>query len=473
MKSKYHIIIIGCGFAGLAAADILTRYNLDVLIIDENPHLGGQLLRKISTLKQTKKKFELDPIKKIGFELARSIAGQNIDILYTTQVLGLFPDHRILMVDHSEKIVECQGDFIICATGAREKYLPFKGWTIPGVMSTGAAQILMKSSGVLPAKTTLVGGTGPLQLALAAAILQNKGRVSAVLDQQNFKDKFGILHLWQHNLPKIIEGAIYLSRLFLQGTPIRQRTGIAEAIGKNQLEKVVTAQLDDQNGFIQGTERIYNTHALAVGYGFTPNIELPIQAGCDIKFDKKKGGWIVCVNEDTMETSLSAFFAVGEITGIAGAKKSYIEGRIAAWSILNQMELVNGSKNKANLRLLYYQRQHQIEYGAFLNAMCNVSDSAYQSIDDDTIICRCEEITMGDIRKTITDGFLTVNSIKKTTRCGMGLCQGRICGPVLFDILSGITHGHPGQIGEPSVRSPIKTVPLGAFLRANNKTEMK
>ena len=463
MKDRYHVAIVGGGLAGLAAAEILARYRLDVLLIDENAQTGGQLLRKATRFPTCRRRFEPDRLKLFGFNLVDRIQNWNIHIEHESQVLGMFPERRLLIVGASGRVVELKADYIICATGAREKYLPFKGWTLPGVMSTGAAQILIKSSGILPGYHTLVAGSGPLLLVLASEILANKGKINAVLDQTSSLDKLGVLFLWLHNGRKLIEGTYYLSRLVLTRTPLLQAMRIVEARGKQNLEEVVAAKIDRLGRIITGTETIYRPDTLAVGYGFAPNIELPQQADCSIEYSEEKGGWIVSV-DDCMQSSCDDIYAVGEITGIAGAKKSYIEGQIAAWSVLNKLSLVKKNKLKAKLAHLKRERKHQIHYGRFINKLCYLPPTFYESIHDNTLICRCEGITMGTIRSYIANGFTTTGSIKKATRCGMGNCQGRICGPIMSDILGAYNRQATGQVGPPSVRAPIKSVPMAAFL---------
>ena len=164
-----------------------------------------------------------------------------------------------------------------------------------------------------------------------------------------------------------------------------------------------------------------------------------------------------------METSVENLYAAGETTGIAGAKKSYIEGKIAALSILQKLGI--GDTNARQRQLIPLQRlwQHQRQYGKFLNLLCHIPAASYAAISDDTIICRCEDVTMGEIRKKLSNGFTTMGSLKKASRSGMGNCQGRICGPILHDILAAYTRKSPTQIGPLSIRPPIKAVPLEAL----------
>jgi NADPH-dependent 2,4-dienoyl-CoA reductase/sulfur reductase-like enzyme/bacterioferritin-associated ferredoxin len=461
MKPNYHVIIVGSGPAGLAAADILSGYGRRVLVIDENSHIGGQLLR--TPLYATGKRFEPDRTKRAGGRLMARLKRAGVQVLSDTQVLGIYPGPTLIVQESRGQVTEYRGESLILAIGARERQLPFKGWTLPGVMSTGAAQILMKSSGILPGKNTLIGGCGPLILAVAAEILANQGKVRAVLDQSRAASKLGAITAGPALRPRLVEGAICLARLVAARVPIRQGVRIVEARGNHRLEAVVTARVDADGRIISGTELTCATDTLAVGYGFSPNIELAQQAGCRVKFNNDKGGWHVDV-DDSMRTTAADIYAVGETTGIAGGGKSLIEGRIAAWSILGKQGLVDRQTSESSIRPLIRQRSQQVRYGRFLNRLCRLPPGCYTDIPDETTICRCEEVTMGDIRRQLNNDFTTMNGIKKATRCGMGNCQGRTCGPILFDILSARSPSlPPDAIGCTSARVPVKRVALGAL----------
>ena len=464
MNKPYHVIIVGSGMAGLAAADLLAMHGLRVLVVDDNAHAGGQLLRKPPHPVSSRRRFEPDPLKRRGMRLAQRLRKSNVQFFNQTQVLGIYPE-LTLLVDHPNRHVrEYRAEALILATGARERQLPFKGWTLPGVMATGAAQILMKSAGILPGRNTLVGGLGPLMLVLAAEILAGGGKVQALLDQSRPVQKLRAVTAGPAIWPKLLEGAVYLARLTAAHISLQQGVRIVEARGRRQLEAVVCARADANGRIIQGTEKIFSTDTLAVGYGFSPNIELPQQAGCSVSHAADKGGWIVDV-DPSMTTSVPDIYAVGETTGIAGAGKSLIEGQIAAWDILLRQERVDPRRHADHTRRLTRQRRQQVRYGRFLNQLCRLAPDCYADIPDETIICRCEEISMGEIRRQLSHGLTTMNGIKRATRCTMGNCQGRTCGPILSDMISAFSRQPPAAVGYTSARAPIKTVALGALAR--------
>ncbi|MFH1152744.1 MAG: NAD(P)/FAD-dependent oxidoreductase [Pseudomonadota bacterium] len=471
MKRKVDVIIVGCGMAGLGAAEVLAGSGLRVLMVDDNAHGGGQLLRTPHNagLKSPSSRAPwFDPVKQMGFRGLDRIKGKPIERLQGLQVLGLFPGPSLVVEAGPGNVQEIQGTSVLLATGARERFLPFKGWTLPGVISTGGAQILMKSHGILPGPETLVGGTGPLQLALASEILRHHGRVAAVLDLQCWQSKLGIFPLVHHQLPRMVEGAMHLYRILAGRVPLKQGVAILEARGKQALESVVAARLDSRGTPVPRTRTVYKADTLAVGYGFVANLELAVQAGCRTVYDPDRGGWTVRV-DSSLETSIPSVFAAGEITGIAGGRKSWVEGIMAARSILETLGQTGnagplgssfGHKTPGCLERV---RQREMAYGRFLNRLCHIPAAAFRAIDDDTIICRCEEITMKEIRRAMALGFLTPGSIKKETRCSMGRCQGRICGPVIGDILSAFSGQPPGSMGPVPARFPVKNVSLDAL----------
>ncbi|WP_319550208.1 FAD-dependent oxidoreductase [Desulfogranum marinum] len=481
MKNNYHVVIIGGGAGGLATAETLLGHGLDILLIDENVHTGGQLLRKVKRKYSSSPLATFDPdrIKNKGFGLVERVlgAGNGIDIINRAQVLGISADRKIMVEqslnsgtakDSNNQIFEVQAEYIVLATGVRERYLPFQGWTLPGVMSLGAAQILMKSHGVLPGASTLIGGSSPLMMVLAAEILKNGGKVPVLLDENGFQEKALFLPHIKDHWSKLIEGAWYTAKMMIHRVPLRQNMRIIEARGDECLQSVVAAKTDREGNMIPNTEREYRVDTLAVGYGFVPNIELAVQAGCDVCYRKDQGGWIVKVN-DMLETSQSALYAVGEITGVAGAKKSLVEGKLAAMSILEKMDLAGASSDKEAFQQEKQQLvkldQKQQEYACFLGQFCDLPIAAYKAIPDATIICRCENITMGAIRKGVESGFDTLAGLKKATRCTMGRCQGRICGAVITDIVTALTEKPADEIGVPGARMPVKNVELNSFVQ--------
>jgi NADPH-dependent 2,4-dienoyl-CoA reductase/sulfur reductase-like enzyme len=452
------VVVVGSGIAGIAAARKMAESHLRILVLDENLHPGGQILRHLPKTGGVAQHF--NPWVKAGQSIVSHLKDKRITLMNQAKVLGI-EDPRVLIIEEKRgKTFEVKPRAILFATGARERFLPFKGWTLPGVFSTGAVQILMKSAGLLPARQILIGGAGLFLFTVAYEYVRSRGRVLALLDQGFLRGKVPSLTLLFAHILKFAEGSSYLGRLIFSRVEVRHGTMIVEARGKKNLQDVVAGRVDRKGRLIRGSEKVYKTPALAVGHGFVPNIELPQIAGCALTHDGALGGWIVKVT-DGLETTEEDIFAAGEITGIGGARKSMIEGYISAASILQKF---GKGVEKSSLSRLKEERRKHLCFGRYFNALYKVPGHAVASIADEAVVCRCEDLTMGDIKKAISEGHDTPGAIKKALRVGMGNCQGRTCGPVLHDILS-LYAGRPGREIPPfSARIPVKPVPMSSLL---------
>ncbi len=465
-KNHYDVIIIGSGFAGIAAADILSDHNLSILLIDENLHIGGQLLRKIPKELGEYSSYKSDKIKRTGFRFVEKVKDKKITLMNKTTLLGVYSDKEIFVDYNREKTYKFKYEFLLFATGARERFFPFKGWTLPGVYSTGMLQVLIKSSGLLPAKKTLIAGSGLFLFAAAYEFLRNDGELLGIMEQSPFSNKVKFLPQLVYQLPKLAEGVKYLSKIYLSRVPIKYRRHVIEARGDRQLEEVVVAKLDRDGQIIPGSEKTYETQVLVAGYGFVPNIEAPKLAGCALDFSNELGGWTVRVN-DRMETSIDNIMAAGEITGVGGAPKSLNEGKIAAYTILEKMGKKDQNESDSMMKKLFKKRKHDMGFVKCFNSLYQIKPKTILSVPDDTIICRCESVDMKTIKDAVNMGCLNPNAMKVATRCTMGPCQGRTCAPIIYDILQTLCSIDQNEIGMFSARPPLKPVSISALNKSD------
>ncbi len=455
VRKQCDVAIAGSGFSGLVAANILADRGLRVLVLDENARMGGQVLRSLPWPGGPPGP---DGLRRRGARLIDGMKAKPVEVLNRTKVLDI-GDHLELTAEREERqIISVAPKALLLATGAREKFMPFKGWTLPGVISTGAAQILMKGSGVLPAGSMLVSGTGPFLLALAAEYLKNGGRLLSILDFGGPAEKLrGVQHA---AFSKLLEGARHMAALLMARTPYRPRTMVLEARGRGELEAVVAAKVSRRGSVVPGTERIYRTGCLAVGWGFAPNLELPLRAGCALTHDPAAGGWVVRAGAG-LETSVAGIFAAGEITGVGGALKSILEGELAACGILKKL---GAGVDSGRLRLLERQRDRHLRFAKYFNRLHAVPAALFADIPDEVTICRCEDVKMADIRRAVNGGCDTPAMLKRALRIGMGNCQGRTCAPIVYDILAALTKRPAEDIPPLSVRGPVKAAAIRSFL---------
>ena len=468
MNSKRHVIIVGLGLAGLSAARVLSGRGLDILLMDENISPGGQYLRRISRDLGVDSKRTSEHLKRVGYRLVNELDQGGMTVSQSTQILGVEDDGLIWAMGQDGRIEKHHGEHIILATGARERFLPFPGWTMPGVISTGAAQILIKSAGMLPGRKHLVGRVGPLPLAVAGEISSAKGHVSAYWNQASWSHQLRLLSGCRKHLSKLMLGTKYLSQLIVSRTPVRHCCKVKNAEGNGVLNQAVLTKIDREGHSIDGSEKAYEVDCLAVGYGFVPNLELAMLAGCELEYDVFKGGWIAKVN-DTLQCSVPSIIAAGELTGIAGAEKSLIEGQLAGLVVARKFDTLRNGNYQKKLIRLQKRRQREMAFGGFFNTICKTPTGMLKDLPDSTIICRCEDITIGHIRQQIQNGFTTLDAIKKATNSGMGNCQGRTCGPILQDILGVYASLGPEKLLPFSIRSPIKPVNLSALAELGSK----
>lgn len=461
-QPRVEVLVIGNGLAGIVAADRLAAAGSEVVLLDENLHIGGQLLRRLPEQLGTPRVYHPDHVKKIGFNLIAALKAKKITLLNRSRVLGIYPGHDVLIEENEKKVRTLKAERIVLATGAREKFLPFRGWTKPGVLSCGAVQVMIKSSGVLPARELLIGGSGVFLYSVAYECVKAGARVHAVLEQTPMLDKLPLAWQLLHQLPKLSEGARFISRLALARVPLRFRTRIVEARGSGSLAEVVSAKVDASGRTVSGREKILRTPLLAAGYGFAANIELAQMAGCQSEYKAERGGWVVRT-DGGLETSLPGIFAAGEVTGIAGSLKSICEGGIVALSILRQQGRISEARYEQEMARLQRQRYHHLQFGKYFNLLFAIPQAAYMEIPDDTLICRCEDVTMGAIRRAVASGYDTPATLKIALRSAMGDCQGRVCGPILYDILAALTGRDQGELTPLVIRPPVKPVSIGSL----------
>jgi NADPH-dependent 2,4-dienoyl-CoA reductase/sulfur reductase-like enzyme len=462
---RVDVAVVGGGLAGAAAADLMGRFGAKVMVLEENSRLGGQYLRggKRSGRSWT------GTLRHRGLTLIGRMTRSSVEVSNGAEVLGVEAGFRLLVADENNEISTIRCDRLLLATGARERLVPFSGWTLPGVMATGAVQILIKQSGILPARETLVAGAGLFLAAVARDIQKSGGRVQALLDEKPLFKRMPSPGLLAGQFAKFARGGAMLAWLRLAGTALCNGTRIIEARGDDGLREVVAARVDNAGRVIPGSETAYRPGCLGIGFGFTANVDLAQLSGCGLAFNSGLGGWVVQVNED-LETSIEGIHAAGEITAVGGAAKSLIEGRLAGFSILRRMGLLKSDKRKAEISALKRARRRQMAFARYFNAQYDFRPEYMAAwlggLADDVTVCRCEQVTLGDIRRAVAEGFDTPAAVKKATRCGMGICQGGTCKSILLDVLAALTGKPLARIPLPSVRTPVRPVYLGALAGA-------
>ena len=463
MKSEhYDIVIVGAGLAGMAAAQVFKQLGLNFLVVDENLHPGGQLIRKQPYGEKSSMDGYQDAVKRSGHKLATEF-GVDDHFVQAARILGIFDAHNLCLEDSQGQARMLGADYILLATGAREHFLPFKGWTLPGVMALGAAQIMMKSSGILPGHKTVVAGAGPLLYTMAGQVVRCGGQVPLLLDRASRLEQAEFFKIFPPQLAKLPEGGQNMLTLKRHGSRMLTRHAVVEARGDGQLEEVVYAPIDANGRLITGRETTISADSLAISQGFVANTELAASAGCELEFKNDLGGWIVAV-DDRLKTSYARIYAAGELTGIGGGEQSLREGELAALAIAEDCG-AKLSDSSARIQKLQKYRQAQLGFNRFLANLAEVPAGCWDDLPDETILCRCEDVTIGDVRRAMALGLDSISLLKRGTRIGMGRCQGRTCTPIINDLLA----ANKWTTHSPSIRFPVKPVTLSALEALNNE----
>ncbi len=321
---------------------------------------------------------------------------------------------------------------VIVATGAYDLQLPVPGWTLPGVMAAGAAQSLLKGSAVTAGRRVVVAGAGPFLLPVAAGLAQAGARVVAVAEAGQPLDYLRHPAALAASWRKLPEAGGYLARLARHGVPILRRHAVIAARGAGRLESVTLARLDQAWHPVPGTERTLDADVLAAGYGFVPQVELLGEAGAQLAPGAPLAPAVVAVAGPDQQTTVPGLFAAGETTGVGGSDLARAEGEIAGRAAARYLGRAVAPPPRAVVR----ERAALRQFAAVMQAVHAVRPGWAGWPGDDTVICRCEEVTLGRLRAAAGLGADDARSLKLLARPGMGWCQGRICGPPVAALLA-------------------------------------
>ncbi|WP_405846110.1 FAD-dependent oxidoreductase [Streptomyces sp. NBC_01518] len=463
-----HLAVIGAGPAGLAATVAAAAHGVRVTLIDSAAQAGGQFYRQPATELNAGRPQALHHQWQTWERLRDALAGHEAagHVTHLTDhhvwlverrlkqraggaARGAFTVHALLGPTR-EVPVEVHADAVLLATGGYEKVLPFPGWTVPGVLTAGGAQAMLKGTLAVSGRTAVVAGTGPLLLPVATGLAAAGVEVAALVESADPKAFVRRTRALAAQPGKVAEGAQYAAQLLRHRIRLLTRSVIVEAHGDERLEAVTVAALDPDGRVRPGTERRIACDTLAIGHGMLPHTDLAETLGCGLD------GVDVQV-DDEQRTDVPGVWAAGETTGIGGAALSLAEGHIAGRSAAARL---NGTEpDPSSWASAAKSRTRLREFFAALDTVYAPPARWTDLVTDDTVVCRCEEVTGGAIREAVDGlGAGDVRTVKLLTRAGMGWCQGRMCGPAVA--------GLAGCELAPSRRPFARPVPLGVLARA-------
>lgn len=454
----FDVIVVGAGPAGLAAATRAAGLGASTALLDAGTAPGGQYWRHPAPAEAglrpsdvTYLHHDLGTYRKLLEDLAK--AEDTVSYLpehHVWTVAASGSGFAVYAVDRSasvERQVEVHGRRLVLAPGAYDRQIPFPGWDLPGVMTAGGVQALLKGHTVAAGQRIVVGGTGPFLLPVAAGLTQAGATVVGVHEAASPVNWLKELPSVARNLGKLGEGLGYARTLASHRVPVRTRSMIVAAHGEAAVESVTVARVDGRGDVTPGSAEMIVADTLAVGWGFIPQLELPLALGCSTRVDLD--GSLVCLVGEDQQSSVSGVFIAGEATGVGGAALATVEGLVAGAAA--------AGPPVTDARVLR-RRSSLRAFAASMHRAHQVPSGWVRRLEPGTIICRCEEVTTGRLRDAVHLGGEDARSAKLLARPGMGWCQGRVCGYATTCLTAAWseTPYSPEVVGTRPVATPVR-----------------
>jgi D-hydroxyproline dehydrogenase subunit alpha len=459
-EEALEILIIGAGPAGLSAGIAARRSGARVTVVDERLVPGGQYFKQVAV--DGDEVAAPDRQHQEGARLIETAERLGVEIRAGVDIWGAF-SARELIGTIAGTVRRFNPERLIVATGAYERGVPVPGWTLPGVMTTGAAQTLWRSYRRVPGVRVLIAGNGPLNLQVASELSEGGAEIAAVVELAPVQAL--------RSLPALARMLAASPRLVLDGLRYRARLGRVPLIYGSSVTRIEQAKSGlvahvaqyPPNG--RGKERSFAVDAVCLGYGFQPSDEILRALRCTHVFDPDRGQFTTVVDAEG-RTSVKGVFAVGDCTGLGGARAALAEGTIVGRAVAAELGHTKDLEDDvaAAIRDLAVHRRFQKALWSFYTA----PHVSLELATPDTIVCRCEEIAAGQIQAALADGRPSIGELKRATRAGMGPCQGRYCGMILSQLLAKSQGRDLDEDVRFAPRMPVKPVAIADIARSAN-----
>ena len=471
-----YLTVIGAGPAGMAGAVAAADAGLVVTVVDAGSAAGGQFYRQPAQSLHARAPHRLHHSWRAWTGLKsrfdRHIAAGRIRHLADHHVWLVeragqgFRVHTLLGPEQQHSI-SVDATTLLIATGAYERVLPFPGWTLPGVVTAGGAQAMLKGALVLPGREVVVAGTGPLLLPVATGLADAGAKVNALIESAHLTEVARLTPALAAHPGKLAEATAYAARLARHRIRVRYGHAVVAAHGDDRVEAVTIAALDAAGRIRPGSEELIRCDALAIGHGLHPHLDLALALGARIEGENAPAVWV----DGEQRTSVPGLWAAGETTGIGGAALAQVEGEIAgqsvaAWAHAPQRPWPPHETHAraSTLPRLERRRQHLRAFFAALDTAYSPPPTWTERVTEETTVCRCEEVRAGAIRDAVSNyGATDLRTVKLLTRAGMGWCQGRMCAPAVAALIAERGEA-PGTATALITHRPFaRPVPLGVL----------
>ncbi|MCQ3014623.1 FAD-dependent oxidoreductase [Pseudomonas tremae] len=447
--SNHKIAIIGAGPAGIRAAQTLLAHGIKACLIDESLRGGGQIYRR------QPENFKRSAKALYGFESGKALAvhqtldalAAQIDYRPRTLVWNAEDNRLDTLQDGSASTLDFTR--LIVATGATDRVLPVPGWTLPGVYSLGAAQVALKYQGCAIGERVVFCGSGPLLYLVAYQYAKAGANVVAVLDSAPFSAQCKALPALLGQPATLAKGLYYRAWLTARGIPVHQAAHLTRIDGEQRVSGVHWER--------NGRYGQLSCDAVAFAHALRSETQLADLLGCEFGWSPLNRAWLP-TRDDCGRSSVSTVYLAGDGAGIMGADAAEMAGELAALALLQDSGV---SVNALRMSDLQAVLQHIERFRQGLETAFPFPEQWAANVPDETLICRCEEVTAGVIRSTVQDGHWEINRVKAMCRIGMGRCQGRMCGLAAAELIAHESGRPVDQVGRLRGQAPIKPLPFG------------
>jgi thioredoxin reductase/bacterioferritin-associated ferredoxin len=448
MQQQYDLLVIGAGPAGLSAASAAAENGLDVVLLDEQELPGGQIYRSVSG-KNSSKNFLSKEDRNDGLELVGRFNKSGALYLPKTTVWDAEPGRVLCSTEGTAREIKAQ--CIIVATGAMERPVPFPGWTTPGVMSAGSADLLYKSAGMVPPGPVEIAGNGPLIPLVTNHLTELGVEIAGVLDTSPIQNKaISMLHMPQAlvDIPFLLKGLKMVVNMF--------RSGVKQYMGASDIKAEGDGQLKRVTFNHGGKTKTLEAATLLVHEGMLPRTHVSRMLQLEHEWDKTQRYWYAKTDKFG-RSSKDSIYVVGDGQKVHGVYAAAAKGELAGLDVARRIKRL--CKRAAQLQIKPVEKRlfKALAPRGFVDAFFAPKKGLF-NIADNVLVCRCEGVTAGDIRQAVKEGCHDVNEIKLRTRCGMGPCQGRMCGPALAEIAAEALGSEVSNVGALNIRPPIRPI---------------
>ncbi len=453
------LIVIGAGPAGARAALRARACGLSVLLVDENHDAGGQVWRPLPAGFSRRDEANPSSEARDGDALRGELRAAGVECLFGHKVWNIGTDLRTDIIGPAGSL-SWRPRAVLAATGTTERVVPFPGWTQPRVIGLAAATILLKSQHMVPGARTVVAGSGPLLLAVAAGILKAGGEVAAVVDLASRGE-------WLRTLPSLMgrpdllrQGLQWQWRLRAHGVPIHYRHAIRTVSKSGEGFSVRIGAVSADGAPRQGDDRVrvLQADAVAVGNGLVPGTDVTRLLRARHRYAHASGGWIAQADADG-RTSVRGLYVAGDGAGIAGAAAAGAHGEIAALACALDLGAIDACAHARERAPLAARWARSARFGRAMAGLMALRGGAIDGMAPEAVVCRCEDVTRAEIDAAVRQGARDMNQLKAWTRCGMGPCQGRTCGDVAGALVAARVGGREAA-GCFTGRAPLRPVSL-------------